>query len=194
MPPDRKGKRKVAEGTSKRKSLSFAEKKELCEWKRDNPSYNQENLAKKFGISKPQEFKDQKWDRGAKYPEIESALQINRAGEANSAPLEILEEERKILQEIIKQYDPCNVYNVDETALFWNLEPSKTLSDHYISGTKKSKNRITVVLTCNADGSHKLPALVIHKWQTSRVLKGIKKDDLPVWYYWNRTAWMQVSV
>ncbi|CAB4486858.1 unnamed protein product [Rhizophagus irregularis] len=76
MPPDRKGKRKVTEGTSKRKSLSFAEKKELCEWKRDNPSYNQENLAKKFGISKPQEFKDQKWDRGAKYPEIESALYL----------------------------------------------------------------------------------------------------------------------
>ncbi|GBC36164.2 tigger transposable element-derived protein 6-like [Rhizophagus irregularis DAOM 181602=DAOM 197198] len=160
MPPDKKRKRKVAESTSKRESLSFTEKKELCEWKRDNPLYNQENLAKKFGISKPQvckilkekdkwisinisnkEFKDQKRDRGAK--------QINRAGEANSAPLETLEEERKILQEIIEQYDPCDIYNVDET------EPSKTLSDHYISG--------------------------------------IKKDDFPVWYYWNRTAWMQVS-
>ncbi|CAG8701321.1 10496_t:CDS:2 [Rhizophagus irregularis] len=65
MPPDKKGKRKVAEGTN-------------------NPSYNQENLVKKFGISKPQisidisnkEFKDQKWDRGAKYPEIESALYL----------------------------------------------------------------------------------------------------------------------
>uniref|UniRef100_U9UAX0 Uncharacterized protein n=1 Tax=Rhizophagus irregularis (strain DAOM 181602 / DAOM 197198 / MUCL 43194) TaxID=747089 RepID=U9UAX0_RHIID len=42
--------------------------------------------------------------------------QINRAGEANSAPLETLEEECKILQEIIEQYDPCDVYNVDETA------------------------------------------------------------------------------
>jgi hypothetical protein len=49
------------------------------------------------------------------------------------------------------------------SALFWNLEPSKTLSDHYISSIKKSKNHITVVLTCNTDGSHKLPALVIHK-------------------------------
>ncbi|CAB4487599.1 unnamed protein product [Rhizophagus irregularis] len=95
MPPDKKRKRKVAESTSKRESLSFAEKKELCEWKRDNPSYNQENLAKKFGISKPQvckilkekdkwisinisnkEFKDQKRDRGAKYSEIESVLYL----------------------------------------------------------------------------------------------------------------------
>ncbi len=95
MPPDRKGKRKVVERTTKRKSLSFAEKRELCEWKRDNPSYNQEDLAKKFDISKSQvckilkkkdkwlsidisnkEFKDQKQDRDAKYPEIESALYL----------------------------------------------------------------------------------------------------------------------
>ncbi len=41
--------------------------------------------------------------------------QINKAGEANSALLETLEEERKTLQEIIKQYDICDVYNVDET-------------------------------------------------------------------------------
>ena len=47
MPPDR-------EKPNKRKSLSFAKKRELCEWKRDNPSYNQEELAERFDISKPQ--------------------------------------------------------------------------------------------------------------------------------------------
>ena len=36
--------------------------------------------------------------------------------------------------------------------------------------------------------------MFIHKYKTPRVLKGINKDDLPVWYYWNRTAWMQASV
>ena len=186
MPPSRKGKEKEAEKTKKRKSLSFAEKKELCEWKRDNPLYNQEDLSNKFDISVPQvcrilkekdkwlsidvsnkKFSNQKRDRGAKFPEIESALylwmqqalasnltitgdvlkakalnfairlqittftasdgwltkfkkrynirQINKAGEANSAPLETLEEEREILQEIIESYDLCDVYNVDET-------------------------------------------------------------------------------
>jgi hypothetical protein len=187
MPPSRKGKEKEADKkTKKRKSLSFAEKKELCEWKRDNPSYNQEDLSNKFDISVPQvcrilkekdkwlsidvsnkKFSNQKRDRGAKFPEIESALclwmqqalasnltitgdilkskalnfatmlqittftasdgwltkfkkrynirQINKAGEANSAPLETLEEEREILQEIIESYDLGDVYNVDET-------------------------------------------------------------------------------
>ncbi|CAG8716902.1 4275_t:CDS:2 [Funneliformis mosseae] len=69
MPPNR-------EKPNKRKSLSFAKKRELCEWKRDNPSYNQEELAEKFDISKPQDFKNQKRDRDAKFPEVESALYL----------------------------------------------------------------------------------------------------------------------
>ncbi len=95
MPPDKKRKRKVIEKSTKRKSLSFIEKRELYEQKRDNPSYNQEDFAKKFDISKPQvckilkkkdkwlfinisnkKFKDQKQNRGAKYSEIESALYL----------------------------------------------------------------------------------------------------------------------
>ncbi|CAJ0629053.1 5237_t:CDS:2 [Entrophospora sp. SA101] len=61
-----------------------------------------------------------------------SIKQYNKAGEANSAPLETLNDERVILQEVIGGYDLCDI---DETALFWSLEPSKTLSDHLISGT-----------------------------------------------------------
>ncbi len=95
MLSDRKGKRKVIGKLTKRKSLSFAEKRELYKWKKDNPSYNQEDLAKKFDISKSQvckilkkkdkwlsidisnkKFKDQKQNRGIKYPEIESALYL----------------------------------------------------------------------------------------------------------------------
>ncbi|CAB4388702.1 unnamed protein product [Rhizophagus irregularis] len=53
MPPIRRDKEKE-KGTRKRKRLSYAEKKGLCEWKKDNPSYNQEELAKKFDISKSQ--------------------------------------------------------------------------------------------------------------------------------------------
>ncbi|CAJ0634571.1 1556_t:CDS:2, partial [Entrophospora sp. SA101] len=130
----------------------------------------------------------------AKFKNRHHIKQYFKSGEANSAPLETLGNERKLLKEVIQDYESCDVYNVDETALYWNLEPSKTLSDHFISGTKKSKDRVTIVLTCNADGSDKLTPLFIHKWQTPRVLRGIKKDDLPVWYFWNKTAWMQASI
>src|SRR5437764_771162 len=36
--------------------------------------------------------------------------------------------------------------------------------------------------------------LFIHTYQNSRILRGKKKDELPVNYYWNSTAWMQVSI
>ncbi|CAB5092568.1 unnamed protein product [Rhizophagus irregularis] len=49
-------------------------------------------------------------------------------GEAASAPLETLNEERQKLREIIKDYDLNDVFNCDETGLYWDLEPSKTLA------------------------------------------------------------------
>jgi len=78
--------------------------------------------------------------------------------------------------------------------LYWELEPSKTLSTGPLSGTKKSKNRVTILLTFNATGSIKLPALFIHKYQTPRDLKGIDKSKLPVNYFWNKSTWMQTFI
>jgi hypothetical protein len=78
--------------------------------------------------------------------------------------------------------------------LYWELEPSKTLAQGPLSGKKNSKNRVTLLLTCNATGTEKLKPLFIHKYQNPRILRGIKKEDLPVDYYWNSTAWMQISI
>ena len=34
----------------------------------------------------------------------------------------------------------------------------------------------------------------IHKYKTSRVMKNINYKNLPVYYFWNKKAWMQVSI
>ena len=143
--------------------------------------------------------------------------QYNKHGEAQSGPSEEeLDKEREKLQELISNYDIENVFNCDETGnnfielinviyfiltkvlfnlgLYWELEPSKTLSTGPLSGTKKSKNRVTILLTFNATGSMKLPALFIHKYKTPRDLTGIDKSKLPVDYFWNKSAWMQKSI
>jgi hypothetical protein len=78
--------------------------------------------------------------------------------------------------------------------LYWQLEPSKTLAMSTVSGTKKSKNRVTILLTCNATGTEKLRPLFIHRYKNPRALLQKKKEDLPVDYYWNHTAWMQHSI
>jgi hypothetical protein len=49
------------------------------------------------------------------------------------------------------------------------------------------------MLSCNSKGE-KLKPLLIHKYENPRALKGIDKTKLPVYYYWNKKAWMQVSV
>ena len=78
--------------------------------------------------------------------------------------------------------------------LYWKLEPSKTLSTGPLSGTKKSKERVTILLTFNATGLIKLPPLFIHKFKTPRDMIGYDKSKLPVDYYWNKSAWMQSSI
>jgi hypothetical protein len=53
------------------------------------------------------------WINGFK--ERHNLKQYIKWGEAKSAPLETLDEERKILREIIKDYDLNDVFNCDET-------------------------------------------------------------------------------
>ena len=74
------------------------------------------------------------------------------------------------------------------------MEPDKSLASGLISGKKRSKDRVTILLMCNATGNDKLPLLLIHKYQSPRPLHNIDKSTLPVHYYWNSSAWMQASI
>src|SRR4051812_3591130 len=120
--------------------------------------------------------------------------QYNIYGEAASAPLQDFDTMREDLRQTLKDYDPENIFNCDETGLFWKIKPSRTISNGPVSGTKQSKDRVTVLLTCNATGSEKLRPLFIHKYENPRALKNIDKKTLPLDYYWNQKSWMQVSI
>lgn len=90
--------------------------------------------------------------------------------------------ERKHIQEHIKTYgyQLCDIFNMDETGLFWGcipiscvldlyltpkcrLIPDRGLSDHKQSGVKGKDLRLTYAFTTNVDGSEKLPAFIIGK-------------------------------
>src|SRR5438128_7889369 len=89
---------------------------------------------------------------------------------------------------------PAIIYRFYCVALHWQLEPDRSLATRSLTGTKKSKNRVTILLTCNASGTEKLRPLFIHKHKTPRPLRGIDRSSLAVEYYWNSTAWMQTSI
>src|SRR5437879_439614 len=83
--------------------------------------------------------------------------QFIRQGEANSAPLENLPRFRNELQQLIQLYPIENVFNCDETALFYRLDPIKTLAHGSVTGRKKAKNRVTLMFTVSATGEKLKP-------------------------------------
>ncbi|GBM70533.1 Tigger transposable element-derived protein 4 [Araneus ventricosus] len=89
---------------------------------------------------------------------------------------------------------PVSTFNTliykHETGLFYNLLSSKTLAIKSDSchGGKKNKERLTALLCANADGSEKLPPLIIGKSKKPRCFKNVK--TLPTKYLSNKKSWM----
>jgi hypothetical protein len=115
-------------------------------------------------------------------------------GESASVNAEIVEDGRRKLREVLREYSPDRIYNMDETGLFFRLEPNKTLATGPVSGTKKGKQRITVALCSNADGTDKLQPLVIAKSARPRCFPKAFDVQSVVQYHHNTKAWMTAVV
>ncbi|XP_060865257.1 tigger transposable element-derived protein 6-like [Metopolophium dirhodum] len=70
------------------------------------------------------------------------------------------------LIDLLVDYDARDIFNSDETGLFYKCLPDRTLTfkNEKCHGSKNSKERITVVLAANMDGSQKLKPLMIGKF------------------------------
>ena len=115
-------------------------------------------------------------------------------GEAASADITVeAESAMENLRKEAEQYLTQDCYNMDETGLFWNTIPDKTLATCPQSGKKKSKARITACLCSNADGTHKLPPWFIGKYKSPRAFGGQDNrliQGLNCVYKNNKKAWM----
>ena len=70
-------------------------------------------------------------------------LQLYRIyGEIGSVDLSHFSGEIEILKKKLQNYCKRDIYNFDETALFYRLLPNKTLASKAVSGQKSSKERI----------------------------------------------------
>ena len=99
------------------------------------------------------------------------------------------------LYALIKQYDPENVYNMDETGLFYRLLPRYTLlmpheDVNSTRGKKKAKERISLIVCANATGTHKVSCTVIGKYKEPAC---IKNREWPLKYLNQNKAWMDVE-
>ena len=73
-------------------------------------------------------------------------------GEAGSAP-EATEVEMRSLRTLAGEYQEEDIYNMDETGLFWRMTPSRGLATTSRPGLKKDKTRVSIVVCRNATGT-----------------------------------------
>ena len=109
-------------------------------------------------------------------------------GDAAEVPKHVVVDRAQRLPVITEGYQLADIYNSDETGLYFRALPNRSMVVRD-NPRKTSKDRITVLLACSADGD-KFKPLVIAKSENPRCFRGITKAAFPVIYRANKTARM----
>ena len=89
------------------------------------------------------------------------------------------------------------VYNCDETALYFRMLPTRTLDVNNSinkSGLKINKDRVTLLFATNKSGSHKVKPLCIGKSRNPRCFQHVNMTSLPITYRNTKNAWMTSDI
>lgn len=116
-------------------------------------------------------------------------------GEEKSVSLNEIADWNGKLKSLCEGYDDRDIFNADETGIFYRVLPDKTLcfKGENCSGGKKSKERLTLLLCCNMIGEFETP-LIIGKAKKPRCFKNIQVQKLSVTWKNNKKAWMTTQI
>jgi len=120
-------------------------------------------------------------------------------GQGGSADTEAAAPRITKIREQLEDYPTEGTYNMDETGLFYGCVPNRAYVQagqlRQVRGTKtmKAKDRVTLVLACNATGSHKIPVAMIGKAKQPKCFKP-PRDPCPLPYFSQPSAWMHADV
>ncbi|KAG7169142.1 Tigger transposable element-derived protein 1-like 38, partial [Homarus americanus] len=151
-------------------------------------------VSRKMGITEPKPFNASSgWLQ--RFKKRNKITNINIGGEETSADRVAAREFPPFLREIMEegQYTDDQVFNMDESGLFWKKLPSKTFvvkNASKIRGQKLQKERITVLFTTNASGTCKLKLSVIHTARKPHAYKSMDMTKLNVHWLIARKVWM----
>ncbi|RUS24057.1 DDE superfamily endonuclease-domain-containing protein, partial [Jimgerdemannia flammicorona] len=115
-------------------------------------------------------------------------------GEADSADSQVIAQGRADFQVFLESWPLEQVFNCDETGLFFRLGPSTTLATSRVKGVKRDKERLTILFTANAMGTVKRRPLIIGKSARPRCYKNVNMSMLSVDYFSNPKAWMRGDI
>ncbi|GFY09330.1 tigger transposable element-derived protein 1 [Trichonephila clavipes] len=158
--------------------------------KQSEPSTSTSQAGKEFSASKG-------WLTG--FLKRNALLNIKITGEsatADEGAAKIFPEELvKIIED--GDYSTDQVFNADETGLYWKKLPNRTYitkDENTASAHKASKDRVTLLLCSNALGDRMLKPLLINKSLRQRALKGKDLKQLSVHWMANLKAWMTTAI
>lgn len=96
-------------------------------------------------------------------------------------------------QSTLEEYSLDQLFNCDETGLYFRQSPSRTLviaNEGKPDGRKKSKDRITINPCANGSGSIKLPLQLIGKSMRPCCFRNVLTANTPVVYASQKSTWM----
>ena len=148
------------------------------------------NFARAFG--KDTEVTSSWINRWKKHWGIGRILKASDCGSVNKVTVE--KWQNTALKHILEKYEPNDIYNANETGLFWQMLPKNLLEliGKKAHGSKQPKKRIMLLVGANISGMDKLPWLAIGKSKKPRAFKNVRK--LPVDYEANKKAWMRTDL
>lgn len=117
------------------------------------------------------------------------------SGESADVNQEDVEQFFQKLPAMLLGYEARDVYNADESGLYFRALPDKTLTlkGERCAGGKMSKERLTILFCANMVGE-KEKLLVIGKAARPRALKNVPLANLPATWTSNKKAWMTRSI
>ncbi|GBN40626.1 Tigger transposable element-derived protein 6 [Araneus ventricosus] len=116
-------------------------------------------------------------------------------GEAADVDPSLCEDWQKRLPLLLAGYDDEDIFEIDETALFFRALPNKSMiqKSKEARGEKIPKEGLTISFCVSAAREKEKP-LVIWRCQKRRCFKGKDLNRLAVSWYANKKAWMASSI
>ena len=102
-----------------------------------------------------------------------------------------MKEFQEKLPDLVRGYKASDIFNMDESGLFYRALPKKTLKSagDKCSGGKQSKERLTASFCVSMEGEFE-QTVMIGKSENPRCFKNLDKTKLGVTWYAQRKAWM----
>lgn len=98
------------------------------------------------------------------------------------------------IREIMKTYRLEDIFNFDETSLFFKLLPPKGYTLKVFKGVKEDKTRISLGLMVNANGTERMKPLIVGKAKKPRSFIGRENIENICEYFFNKSAWVTGNI